>query len=285
MCKNMVAMQPPLTCAQWDLDVGNDHVYLLNMRHFYVQVEMLSSVACRGQQRERDVLLRALVEAEIDGAALANQLAALKETVDGITKVDVVLVHHDHLTVAPEKNEYRHNEHFRVVVRNILSFRILFLFRRSDFQNHTHLLLRGSRTCCLRRLRCLVTRITAFESSSESGVNTRYRKWPEGSLTLPPLLFSRLIVSSAEGVTDVGSTKGCIQEEGGRQRGREHCQYDHPDLPVDFIFFLAALNVCFFFDKFCFLFSFSCSDFWPNWPTKRRSCPSLQSIWTLKRFF
>lgn len=107
------------------------------MRHFYVQVEMLSSVACRGQQRERDVLLRALVEAEIDGAALANQLAALKDTVDGITKVDVVLVHHDHLTVAPEKNEYRHNENFRVVVRNILSFLILFIQEKRLLKSHT----------------------------------------------------------------------------------------------------------------------------------------------------
>lgn len=33
------------------------------------------------------MLLRALVEAEIDGVAVANQLTALKETIDGLTKV------------------------------------------------------------------------------------------------------------------------------------------------------------------------------------------------------
>lgn len=48
----------------------------------------------QGQQRESDVLLRALVEAEIDGAALANQLAALKETVDGIAKEKRLLKSH-----------------------------------------------------------------------------------------------------------------------------------------------------------------------------------------------
>lgn len=31
-------------------------------------------------------------------------------------------------------------------------------------------------------------------------------------------------------------------------------------------------------------FVFFCSDFWPNWPTKRRNCPNLLRIWTLKRF-
>ncbi|XP_034728777.1 outer dense fiber protein 2-like [Etheostoma cragini] len=39
-----------------------------------------------GQHREIDVLLRALVEAEIDGVAVANQLAALKETMDSLAK-------------------------------------------------------------------------------------------------------------------------------------------------------------------------------------------------------
>ncbi|XP_037535940.1 outer dense fiber protein 2-like [Nematolebias whitei] len=39
-----------------------------------------------GQHRDTDVLLRALVEAEIDGVAVANQLTALKETVDGLAK-------------------------------------------------------------------------------------------------------------------------------------------------------------------------------------------------------
>ena len=37
--------------------------------------------------RKVDVLLRALVEAEIDGVAVANQLTALKETIDSLAKV------------------------------------------------------------------------------------------------------------------------------------------------------------------------------------------------------
>ncbi|XP_029367274.1 outer dense fiber protein 2-like isoform X1 [Echeneis naucrates] len=40
----------------------------------------------RGQHREIDVLLRTLVEAEIDGIAVANQLTALKETIDSLAK-------------------------------------------------------------------------------------------------------------------------------------------------------------------------------------------------------
>ncbi|XP_031161900.1 outer dense fiber protein 2-like isoform X1 [Sander lucioperca] len=39
-----------------------------------------------GQHRETDILLRALVEAEIDGVAVTNQLTALKETVDSLAK-------------------------------------------------------------------------------------------------------------------------------------------------------------------------------------------------------
>ncbi|TDH13205.1 hypothetical protein EPR50_G00055090 [Perca flavescens] len=39
-----------------------------------------------GQHRETDVLLRVLVEAEIDGVAVTNQLTALKETVDSLAK-------------------------------------------------------------------------------------------------------------------------------------------------------------------------------------------------------
>ncbi|XP_029138055.2 outer dense fiber protein 2-like [Labrus bergylta] len=38
------------------------------------------------QSRESAALLRALVEAEIDGVAVANQLTALKETIDGLAK-------------------------------------------------------------------------------------------------------------------------------------------------------------------------------------------------------
>ncbi|KAG7219202.1 hypothetical protein INR49_019262 [Caranx melampygus] len=40
----------------------------------------------RAQHRQTAVLLRALVEAEIDGVAVANQLTALKETIDSLTK-------------------------------------------------------------------------------------------------------------------------------------------------------------------------------------------------------
>lgn len=35
------------------------------------------------------MLLRALVEAEIDGVAVANQLTALKETIDSLVKVNM----------------------------------------------------------------------------------------------------------------------------------------------------------------------------------------------------
>ncbi|XP_054467331.1 outer dense fiber protein 2-like [Anoplopoma fimbria] len=40
----------------------------------------------RGQHRDTDVLLRALVEVEIDGVAVANQLTALKETTDSLSQ-------------------------------------------------------------------------------------------------------------------------------------------------------------------------------------------------------
>uniref|UniRef100_A0A8P4K7I6 Outer dense fiber protein 2 n=1 Tax=Dicentrarchus labrax TaxID=13489 RepID=A0A8P4K7I6_DICLA len=40
----------------------------------------------KGQHREKDMLLRALVEAEIDGVAVANQLTSLKETIDRLAK-------------------------------------------------------------------------------------------------------------------------------------------------------------------------------------------------------
>lgn len=42
-----------------------------------------------GQYKNIDVLLRALVEAEIDGVAVANQLTALKDTIDSFTKVSL----------------------------------------------------------------------------------------------------------------------------------------------------------------------------------------------------
>lgn len=77
---------------------------------------MLSSITSRGQQRDRDVLLRALVEAEIDGAALANQVTALKETVDGIAKVNTAPVQNFYCAVGPHNNLYRHYEKFRIVI-------------------------------------------------------------------------------------------------------------------------------------------------------------------------
>ncbi|TNN52424.1 Outer dense fiber protein 2 [Liparis tanakae] len=40
----------------------------------------------RGRPRDTDVLLRALVETEIDGVAVANQLTALKDTIDSLAK-------------------------------------------------------------------------------------------------------------------------------------------------------------------------------------------------------
>ncbi|XP_041854833.1 outer dense fiber protein 2-like isoform X2 [Melanotaenia boesemani] len=40
----------------------------------------------RDQHRDTDVLLRALVEAEIDGVAVSNQLTALKEAIDSLSK-------------------------------------------------------------------------------------------------------------------------------------------------------------------------------------------------------
>lgn len=51
----------------------------------------------KGQQRDTDILLRTLVEAEIDGVALTNQLTALKETIDSLAKVN--LAPHDHFGV------------------------------------------------------------------------------------------------------------------------------------------------------------------------------------------
>lgn len=71
---------------------------------------MLSSITFRGQQRERDVLLRALVETEIDGAALANQVTALKEIVDSIAKVNLYIILIAQLVRA--KIKYKHDEKF-----------------------------------------------------------------------------------------------------------------------------------------------------------------------------
>lgn len=57
-------------------------------------VRFFSALVCRsdsrGQQRKTDMLLRALVEAEIDGVAVANHLTALKETIDSHAKVKLV---------------------------------------------------------------------------------------------------------------------------------------------------------------------------------------------------
>ncbi|XP_029295278.1 outer dense fiber protein 2-like isoform X2 [Cottoperca gobio] len=49
-------------------------------------IRHLKNLDSRSQHRETDVLLRALVEAEIDGVAVANQLTALKETTDSFAK-------------------------------------------------------------------------------------------------------------------------------------------------------------------------------------------------------
>lgn len=121
----------------------------------YVLVIFLSSLPSRGQQSERDVLLRALVEAEIDGAALANQLTALKETIDSLAKVNIVP------TECKDVKIIGSYEIFAMLVSHLF----LGSFRRSCSQNRTQLLWGGSRSCCWRRLRCLVTRITEFESS------------------------------------------------------------------------------------------------------------------------
>lgn len=48
------------------------------------------------------MLLRALVEAEIDGVAVANQLTALKETADSLAKVNLVPNDHFKHTVGQE---------------------------------------------------------------------------------------------------------------------------------------------------------------------------------------
>lgn len=61
----------------------------------------------------------------------------------------------------------------------LVSHLFLDSFRRSGSQNRTQLLWGGSRSCCWRRLRCLVTQITEFESSWESGLSMRYGKQQE----------------------------------------------------------------------------------------------------------
>lgn len=130
---------------------------LSHMMQLYVLVRFLSSIPSRGQQSERDVLLRALVEAEIDGAAVANQLTALKETIDSLAKVNMVptecRMHDVKLQVLYE------------IFAMLVSHLFLDSFRRSGSQNCTQLLWGGSRSCWWRRLRCLVIRITEFGSS------------------------------------------------------------------------------------------------------------------------
>lgn len=64
------------------------------------------------------MLLRALVEAEIDGAALANQLTELKETVTSIAKVNMVPVKHTcHTDGREEKINTDIRKKIRVVVQ------------------------------------------------------------------------------------------------------------------------------------------------------------------------
>lgn len=45
----------------------------------------------RGQRRDTGLLLKALVEAEIDGVAVSNHLTALKENIVSLSKVSLVL--------------------------------------------------------------------------------------------------------------------------------------------------------------------------------------------------
>ncbi|KAF3851447.1 hypothetical protein F7725_013219 [Dissostichus mawsoni] len=49
-------------------------------------IRQLKKSDSRSQHRETDELLRALIEAEIDGVAVANQLTALKDTIDSLAK-------------------------------------------------------------------------------------------------------------------------------------------------------------------------------------------------------
>ncbi|XP_071339930.1 outer dense fiber protein 2-like isoform X2 [Trachinotus anak] len=63
--------------------VSNSLSYLLQEQEGIRRAKKSDS---KGQHRETDVLLRTLVEAEIDGVAVANQLTALKETIDSLTK-------------------------------------------------------------------------------------------------------------------------------------------------------------------------------------------------------
>lgn len=65
-------------------------------------VTLVCRAHSRDGQRETDKLLRALVEAEIDGVAVANQLNGLKETIDSFAKVKLVPNHRFAPTVGQE---------------------------------------------------------------------------------------------------------------------------------------------------------------------------------------
>lgn len=50
----------------------------------------MSRLVSRGQRRDTGLLLKALVEAEIDGVAVSNHLTALKDTIDSLSKVNLI---------------------------------------------------------------------------------------------------------------------------------------------------------------------------------------------------
>lgn len=51
---------------------------------------LASRSVSRGQRRDTGLLLKALVEAEIDGVAVSNHLTALKDTIDSLSKVNLI---------------------------------------------------------------------------------------------------------------------------------------------------------------------------------------------------
>lgn len=123
----------------------------------------------RGQRTDTDVLLRTLVEAEIDGVAVANQLTALKETVDSLTKVSS-----DSLTIRCTEE------------RCIWScfYSSVYSVRTSACRSCTPPRWDVSRSCWWRRWRCLITRTRVFGSCSGSGANTRCGRFTRHILRL-----------------------------------------------------------------------------------------------------
>lgn len=123
------------------------------------------------------MLLRALIEAEIDGVAVANQLTSLKETIDSFAKVKSVLKDILLYLLSQLDEEMRQREQIRSCLdAHDCPLIVNLCFRTRHNQNCVQLLWNGSRSCCWRKLRYLISQTTAFESSSESGVSMRYRK-------------------------------------------------------------------------------------------------------------